>query len=1235
MASNATSTHTRSLSCIQINLGRRRNSTHELSVHLSVIKNDIIFINEPYTSNTGHFKGFPGYECYQFSSRNTPAPTQQEPIKSTILVKKNLFSTIGNSEYSDPNLCIVKAVCTGGERIFLICVYVEPRVDPNNTLAKLEVFLQQTSGSTHIVCGDFNGWNTAWGSRTNNRRGNLVYDLITVTGLKIINTGSAPTFQKISHNILRESIIDLTLTSNTPHMQATDWQVNCNICPSSDHNAILFNLILGKIQLSKNKKLSTFKYDTQNVKWENIKEQFSNEISRHLPGITQINILTSSQLENYIRQLTQAIQQACDKTLPKSRGPPPRAPWWNDELETLKLKVIHNHHKLRRLVRRGAPLDEVLEERHRLRSEYSESICKESTEHFREFCNRQKKEDVWSITNRIIKTRPLTQPPSTLRKPDGTYTVDSSDTAQALISSFYPDDTPDITNRQKEYRELMATPLSTPSEPPFTPEEVIDALKQMNPKKAPGADHLTADICLHYTENYPEIITAIMNRCLELQYFPKTWKTAYAKIIPKPNKAEYNDTSSFRPIGLINVFGKLLEKLITNRLTYFMNTNIPLCNRQFGFKQQTSSVNALHAALDVVRYAQNQKEHVIMVSLDIKAAFDNAWWPAIFRRLRTINCPSNLYNILLSYIKERTVQINFSDFAASKQMTRGCVQGSVCGPTLWNLILDELLLLNLPKGCYIQAYADDVLLITHSKDINTAETITNTALQQIIDWGKEVKLTFGPTKTQCMAFTRKASKCKIYIENVRIEFVHQFKYLGVIIDDKLRFIKHTEYIIDKAKKLFNKLSIYIRPTWGAHPDNAKTIYLQVIQPIVNYASSVWAGALKYKYINSRLLSLQRLFAIKIIQGFRTNSTAASITLAQLTPLTSNILLVSDIEKTKLKGTSRFLPDDIPIELPAKPSQLLHPSLRTAIKFTSVSTLEEFDSMATELDGAWQIYTDGSKHDEQVGAAFVSANPLGQCTVKKFKLHNCCSVFQAEMLAIQESCKWILQNNINKAFILTDCKSGLEELSNPCSHNQFAVTIHNTIHQARLANNINIQFMWVRGHIGIAGNEWADQAAKHAASLHKTPDFLHAPISHIKRILHAESLEHSKQLFLSTTYTKNLFSSLENLNNYLSLVKPYFAVTQTLTNHGYHKEYLYRFKITPDDKCPCDNVSIQSLTHLIQYCPRFASTRHNHTICSAHLTNPFDLIEIIDHTDTVESYHSHVYHIIKNLKTFNS
>lgn len=101
---------------------------------------------------------------------------------------------------------------------------------------------------------------------------------------------------------------------------------------------------------------------------------------------------------------------------------------------------------------------------------------------------------------------------------------------------------------------------------------------------------------------------------------------------------------------------------------------------------------------------------LVSVSLDIEGAFDNAWWPSLKQQLIARKCPRNLYALVDSYLSERKIKVNYAGASSEKGTNKGCVQGSVGGPTFWNLFLDSLLHRLTSEGVYCQAFADDVVL---------------------------------------------------------------------------------------------------------------------------------------------------------------------------------------------------------------------------------------------------------------------------------------------------------------------------------------------------------------------------------------------------------------------------------------------------------------------------------------------------------------------------------------------
>jgi retron-type reverse transcriptase len=110
----------------------------------------------------------------------------------------------------------------------------------------------------------------------------------------------------------------------------------------------------------------------------------------------------------------------------------------------------------------------------------------------------------------------------------------------------------------------------------------------------------------------------------------------------------------YRPITLINTAAKVLEKLLINRIMYHIYSNNLMSKNQYGFTPQTSTVDAVMTLKGYVQDSVNDGHYVAVISLDVKGAFDAAWWLGIMASLRNLRCPGNLYRLSGSYFSERT-----------------------------------------------------------------------------------------------------------------------------------------------------------------------------------------------------------------------------------------------------------------------------------------------------------------------------------------------------------------------------------------------------------------------------------------------------------------------------------------------------------------------------------------------------------------------------------------------------
>jgi hypothetical protein len=159
---------------------------------------------------------------------------------------------------------------------------------------------------------------------------------------------------------------------------------------------------------------------------------------------------------------------------------------------------------------------------------------------------------------------------------------------------------------------------------------------------APGEDGMNSDILLQTYKCFLNFFTEIYNECLR-GYFPKQWKHSIILPIVKSGKEESTEITKYRPISLLNVGKKLLKKLLIDRINHYLLSNRLLNENQYEFLPQKSTFDAAMAAKAFVRENLQRKKFVVMISLDIKGAFDAAWWPGILSNLCNLCCPKNLY----------------------------------------------------------------------------------------------------------------------------------------------------------------------------------------------------------------------------------------------------------------------------------------------------------------------------------------------------------------------------------------------------------------------------------------------------------------------------------------------------------------------------------------------------------------------------------------------------------------
>lgn len=272
----------------------------------------------------------------------------------------------------------------------------------------------------------------------------------------------------------------------------------------------------------------------------------------------------------------------------------------------------------------------------------------------------------------------------------------------------------------------------------------------------------------------------------------------------------------------------------------------------------------------------------MLITLDVKNAFNSAPWMLIDAALRRFAVPDYLVRILRSYMNGRELLISGE---ASMPVTCGVPQGSVLGPTLWNVFYDGILRLPVPEGVKLVAFADDVAVIAVAHNAELVERLVNPVLIQIVEWMTENGLQLAPDKSECVVLTKKHAFLNpdLFIQRCLVPVKGFISYLGVQLDTRLSFGQHVARAAEGARKAAAALS-RLMPNVGGQRQSKRKLLMSVVSSRLLYGAQVWVDSVQQvQRYKQTLLQAQRCAALRVARCYRTVSDLAALVLAGMPP----------------------------------------------------------------------------------------------------------------------------------------------------------------------------------------------------------------------------------------------------------------------------------------------------------------------------------------------------------------
>jgi hypothetical protein len=361
---------------------------------------------------------------------------------------------------------------------------------------------------------------------------------------------------------------------------------------------------------------------------------------------------------------------------------------------------------------------------------------------------------------------------------------------------------------------------------------------------AAGPDGVHYSMLKNVTDATSDYILDLFNRIWHEKVFPTSWKLAIVLPFKKQNK-DGKDINNYRPISLTSCACKLMEKVVNNRLVWYLEAHSLLAPEQYGFRKFKSTTDVLVRLETYIREAFANKKHVYAIFFDMEKAYDITWRRGILQSLHNTGLRGRLPEFVRNFLQDRKIVVRIAGTLSDEfPQFEGVPQGSVISATLFALAINGLPSI-LPAYVSSTLYVDDFAIFSTSNSLTVLQRRMQVALNNTNRWIEEHGFKVSIPKTKLIHFTRRRGPFQepsLTMDNFPLPLVEEVRFLGLTFDRKLTWVAHIKDLKVRCLKTLDLLKCISGQKWGADRLTLLRIYRALVRSKLDYGCQAYASA---------------------------------------------------------------------------------------------------------------------------------------------------------------------------------------------------------------------------------------------------------------------------------------------------------------------------------------------------------------------------------------------------------